>query len=457
MLGPKLAGLQMRPNTRPTGSLLSRRRSTDLLHQPEHVSIERARMFPSAMGNQATLRRLAQRSENSARVNGHLPDVALARSGLSGAIQPKLAVGSVDDPLEHEADHVADQVMRMPDPAISLGATPPQLSRKCAACEAEEAALQRQAAASQTAAGGGAAAPGVVHQVLGSPGQSLDAQTRAFFEPRFGRGFGDVRVHADPAAAASARSVGALAYTVGSHVVFGAAQYAPQSVGGRRLLAHELAHVVQQSGGMGRETIRRQPPAGSAAPATPEKVCPATYQMPDDAYAALDTAWKASGQGGDTVTEQGGRIVTDASGKRLIHTGSGSGGHISVPEAGAGETTVGTFHTHPYSKSEGSHLGVSFSGDDIANFVAGGQGGVKYIGAGSCNYVLDTLDQTKRDACKTQDLHKRWNDGFTKASGDFAGKVETAVKATIVGCGLCYYKACRPNATSPVPKAASLA
>ena len=74
MLGPKLAGLQMRPATRPTGSLLSRRRSTDLLHQPEHVSIERARMFPSAMGNQATLRRLAQRSENSARVNGHLPE-----------------------------------------------------------------------------------------------------------------------------------------------------------------------------------------------------------------------------------------------------------------------------------------------------------------------------------------------------------------------------------------------
>jgi hypothetical protein len=71
--------------------------------------------------------------------------------------------------------------------------------------------------------------------------------------------------------------------------------------------------------------------------------------------------------------------------------------------------------------------------------------------------VLNTLDQTKRDACKTQDLTKRWNDGFAKASGDFPSKVETAVKATIAGCGLCYYKACRPNATSPVPKAASLA
>jgi len=455
MLGPKVAGLQMRPAIRPTGISLSRRRSADLLHRPEHASIERAHMFPSAVGNQATLRRLAQRSENPARVSGYQPDLALATSSLSGAIQPKLAVGSVDDPLEHEADHVADQVMRMPDPAISLGAAPPLLSRKCATCEAEESALQRKSGAPQ--ASGGAAAPGVVHQVLGSPGRSLDAQTRAFFEPRFGRGFGDVRVHADPAAAASARSVGALAYTAGSHVVFGAAQYSPQTIGGRRLLAHELAHVVQQSGGMGRETIRRQPPAGSAAPATPEKVCPATYQMPDDAYVALDTAWKASGQGGDTVTEQGGRIVTDASGKRAIHTGSGAGGEINLPEAAAGETTVGTFHTHPYSKSEGSHLGVSFSGGDITNFVAGDQGGVKYVGAGSCNYVLNTLDQTKRDACKTQDLTKRWNDGFAKASGDFPSKVETAVKATIAGCGLCYYKACRPNATSPVPKAASLA
>lgn len=89
-------------------------------------------------------------------------------------------------------------------------------------------------------------APAAVHEVLRSPGRPLDAGTRSFMEPRFGHAFGDVRLHTDPAAAASARAVDALAYTVGNHVVFGAGQYAPHLPAGRRLLAHELAHVVQQ-------------------------------------------------------------------------------------------------------------------------------------------------------------------------------------------------------------------
>jgi Domain of unknown function (DUF4157) len=91
------------------------------------------------------------------------------------------------------------------------------------------------------------AAP-VVGDVLSSGGQPLDPVTREFFAPRFGHDFGSVRVHADAKAADSARSVNALAYTVGSHVVFGAGQYAPGSHAGQKLLAHELTHVVQQSG-----------------------------------------------------------------------------------------------------------------------------------------------------------------------------------------------------------------
>ncbi len=91
-------------------------------------------------------------------------------------------------------------------------------------------------------------APPIVHDVLRTPGQPLDATTRAFMEPRFGRDFGDVRVHADAQAADSARAVNALAYTVGSDVVFGAGQHQPQSEAGKRLIAHELTHVVQQEG-----------------------------------------------------------------------------------------------------------------------------------------------------------------------------------------------------------------
>jgi len=88
----------------------------------------------------------------------------------------------------------------------------------------------------------------VVHETLRSPGRPLDAATRAFMEPRFGHDFGQVQVHADEQAAESARAVSALAYTVGSDLVFGAGQYAPGTSEGQRLIAHELAHAVQQNG-----------------------------------------------------------------------------------------------------------------------------------------------------------------------------------------------------------------
>jgi hypothetical protein len=89
--------------------------------------------------------------------------------------------------------------------------------------------------------------PPIVHQVLDSPGQPLDAGTRNFMEPRFGHNFSQVQVHTDGKAAQSAQAVNALAYTVGKDMVFAAGQYAPGTAAGDRLLAHELTHVVQQS------------------------------------------------------------------------------------------------------------------------------------------------------------------------------------------------------------------
>jgi len=94
---------------------------------------------------------------------------------------------------------------------------------------------------------GPAVAPPVVNEVLQSPGQPLDQKTRAFFEPRFGRDFSNVRIHTDAKAAESSRSVGALAYTVGRDVVFGAGQYFQGTSTTTRLLAHELTHVAQQA------------------------------------------------------------------------------------------------------------------------------------------------------------------------------------------------------------------
>jgi hypothetical protein len=84
--------------------------------------------------------------------------------------------------------------------------------------------------------------------VISEPGHPLDGATRATLEPRFGRDLRAVRVHDGSRAAASAAAVSASAYTVGAHVVFGAGHYAPASTEGRSLLAHELAHVLQQSG-----------------------------------------------------------------------------------------------------------------------------------------------------------------------------------------------------------------
>lgn len=114
---------------------------------------------------------------------------------------------------------------------------------ECGECR-EKVSLQRR----MTGAGEQETVSPIVHEALRSPGQPLNPATRAFFEPRFGQDFSRVRVHTEGRAAESARAVNALAYTVGRDIVFAAGQYRPQTEEGRQVLAHELAHVVQQGG-----------------------------------------------------------------------------------------------------------------------------------------------------------------------------------------------------------------
>ena len=127
----------------------------------------------------------------------------------------------------------------------ACGGTPGP-SGECAACkqkrEARGGTLQRAATSSSQVN----EVPSIVHDVLGSSGQPLETGTRDFMESRFGEDFSGVRVHSDSRAAESARAVNALAYSVGRNVVFGNRQYAPTSTAGRKLLAHELTHVMQQ-------------------------------------------------------------------------------------------------------------------------------------------------------------------------------------------------------------------
>jgi len=196
-------------------------------------------------GNQAALRRLSRTTPH---------------------VQCKLQIGAVNDPPEAEADRVADQVMRMSDPNISIAVSTPQISRECAGCEEEE---DKKLHAKPAGAALTDEAPALVHNVLRSPGQPLDGPTRASLEPRFSADFADVRLHTDAPAAESAQAVGALAYAVGRDLVFAAGAYAPASHAGQRLLAHELTHVMQNGYGGG-STLRRDMPDAGAGPAQPQ-------------------------------------------------------------------------------------------------------------------------------------------------------------------------------------------
>ncbi len=149
------------------------------------------------------------------------------------------------------------QSMIRPSPSQSSNQVPMGLLQRKCACggtpgpsgECEECRKKRQGTLQRVAVGKDltdSVVPSIVQDVLRSPGQPLDTQTRAFMEPRFGYDFSRVRVHTDARAAESARAVNALAYTVGRNVVFSLGQYAPETRQGQRLMAHELTHVVQQ-------------------------------------------------------------------------------------------------------------------------------------------------------------------------------------------------------------------
>ena len=144
-------------------------------------------------------------------------------------LQTKLAIGASNDPLEQEADRVADQVMTLHTHSV-VGGAPPRIQRY----------VEQAPEKSETA-------PASVDSVLASPGRPLEPTLRQDMEQRFGHDFSRVRVHADPLANRSAQDVNANAYTVGNHVVFGAGRFGPSERGGLHLLAHELTHVVQQS------------------------------------------------------------------------------------------------------------------------------------------------------------------------------------------------------------------
>src|SRR5947209_7957462 len=170
----------------------------------------------------------------------HFADVRV-HAAVPEAIQTKLTINQPGDVYEQEADRVAEQVIQVETPVSSEAPSTSQNAR----LGADDLFTRKEA--SDTSVHETASASPLVDEVLSSGGgQPLDESTRSFMEPRFGHDFSRVRVHADGRAAESAQSVNALAYTVGQDVVFGGGQYEPETMEGKKLLAHELTHVVQQ-------------------------------------------------------------------------------------------------------------------------------------------------------------------------------------------------------------------
>jgi hypothetical protein len=309
MFAPKIAKAQTNASESPTRRLAPQ--PSTLMARPfGGGAIEQAHMPQRSIGNQATLRFLSQRGfgptgkdaggdheqeTDEASLTAQVPEnrpswdfskiplfpadgesrpqpssLPPARP-LAGSIKAKLAVARADDPLEYEADRVADQVMRMPDPKFAI--FPALLiERKYAAYRQgsahHEEMIQRKPSAAVRLPD--RQAPPIVHDVLRSSGNPLDPATRAFFEPRFGRDLSEVRIHSDANAVESALAVGARAYAVGAHIVTN-----PSPT--RRLVAHELAHVVLEP--VGAPVLRRQSD-GSDAPQTLSAALERIRQIP---------------------------------------------------------------------------------------------------------------------------------------------------------------------------------
>ena len=298
-------------------------------------------------------------------------------------IQARLEVGPSGDHFEREADRVADSVMSasaapvsIPPTITPLGAQrkaappakkdeeikpakPATAQRKAAAAgkkpdeikPGKNAKAQRKAAATKTddkrktgraqrdaaagAEGGtaGAAVDAAIQTMRAGPAPGLDGATRSFMEGRFGRDLGGVRVHHGTDAAQAADSLGARAFTTGRDIFFARGQYQPTTGSGRRLLAHELAHTVQQQGAYGtaaRKRIQRKKPKDEDQKPTfdPDKPAVTSFESTKLEGAAVDTT---------NVGDHRGTITLPVLGLPTIAKGlKGTTGELCQPAAAEG-------------------------------------------------------------------------------------------------------------------------
>ena len=242
------------------------------------------------------------------------------------------------------------------------------LQRRCA-CGNEaaggecDACAQRKASLAHGEQDEAASVPPIVHDVLRSPGQPLDAASRAFMEARFDHDFSDVRVHAGAEAARSADAIDAHAYTVGHDIVFASDHYAPHTAGGKKLLAHELAHVVQQR---------------SAAPVAPDELG-LSHSASDEAFAdraadaALGGPRGAGGAGGAGGMAAGGTAPAARLQRKDASDGAAAQQAPQAQQAGGAE-----------GKAAASPCIEEIVGEDVASLLQAGAVTIVEFGATWC-------------------------------------------------------------------------
>src|SRR5580658_1334086 len=286
-------------------------------------------------------------------------------------LQRKLTIGAANDPLESEADTMADRVMRGQDAAAATSSSARTVRRKCSCedsgkpcpkCEEEKKqSVQRKPVSPASHAATHAEAPPIVHEVLRSPGQPLDRRTRSFMESRFGYDLSLVRIHADSRAAESARSVNARAYTVGHSIVFAAGQYNREysldAAGTGGLLAHELAHVLQQGSGSAPAQLQckggapdanaeikkkiRKSPTYKAEPTLTEEIIRAIDKKPEadrpDLFQSLFTALTLPVDSPEKISKETGKATKAAKKDEETRLKGTQGHYTGIEEAGSAD------------------------------------------------------------------------------------------------------------------------
>lgn len=259
------------------------------MNRQSHVTATRQQAMPPTKAGASTMVR-------GSRGRSQMGNQIAQRFLREGVIQAKLTVNQPADRFEQEADRMADAVMRMPDPGKAGGLNGPNSSaasaiqRMCSKCQddlsrlpvrvqrmcskCEEELHRKESFSSQPSQAD--------IRIPTGGGKPLPESTRHFFDLRFGHDFSRVRIHTDNYADESARDINAVAYTAGSDIVFAKGHYSPDTAHGRKLLAHELTHVVQQ--GQSRVAPMIQRACGTAVPSTSDCVPDPTITPPSTRF-----------------------------------------------------------------------------------------------------------------------------------------------------------------------------